>query len=277
MSSFELRDQSNEMIDDAKKLLISELKLPPIEELKPVYFDRKNETRNYEVKLSALHERFDGSYHSPIVNSIVDHINKNAQKVTTIGDKNISQNIILPGRFKRIYVEEGQGTVFFGGKQIMELDPSNKKYLSSLLHNKRIAEQLFLKENMVLITCSGTIGKVNIVPLHWEGWTINQHVIRVVPKDLSIAGYIYTWLSSDYGYELITRFTYGAVVDEIDDKHVVQIQIPLLKNKDIQNKINGLVLEANKKRYEAYVLEQRAFKSINDNVFNATNSEKYKI
>jgi Type I restriction modification DNA specificity domain. len=267
IASFELRDQSNEMIDEAEKLLIAELKLPPIEELKPEYFDRKTETRNYEVKLSELDERFDGSYHLPIVNCIINHINKYAQEVTTICDNNISQGIILPGRFKRIYVEEGQGTVFFGGKQIMELDPSSKKYLS-INHKSRIDTELVLKENMVLITRSGTIGKVNIAPKHWENWVINEHVIRIIPESNAIAGFIYAWLSSEYGYELITRFTYGAVVDEIDDNHVAQIQIPLLKNKNIQNKINGLVLEANKKRYEAYVLEQKAMHILNDNVFN---------
>lgn len=267
MKSFKLRDESNDLIGEAEKLLISELKLPPIEKLKPKYFDKKFELRNYSVKLSQLENRLDGSYHIPLVDAILRHIIKYADKVTTIGDNRISKKVILPGRFKRVYVEEGQGIVFFGGKQINELDPSNKKYLSLQHHEKRIKEQLFLKVNMVLITCSGTIGKVNIVPKHWGNWAVNQHIIRVIPESNEIAGYIYSWLSTDYGYELIKRFTYGAVVDEIDDKHVSRIEIPLLKNKKTQQKINNLVLEANKKRYEAYILEQKAIKMVNDKVF----------
>ena len=163
-------------------------------------------------------------------------------------------------------MEEGQGTVFFGGKQLFELDPSNKKYLSLKHHGERIKNQLYLEENMIMITCSGTIGKVMIVPKHWRNWTANQHILRIISTNESMAGYIYIWLSSDYGYELITRFTYGAVVDEINDKHLSQVQIPLLKNKDVQKKINDLVLEANKKRYEAYELEQKAIKKMNDEV-----------
>lgn len=119
---------------------------------------------------------------------------------------------------------------------------------------------------MVMITCSGTVGKVAIVPKHWQSWTANQHIIRVVPANKNIAGYIYTWLNTDYGKELITRFIYGAVVDEIDSKHVAQVQIPLLKNKDIQQEINSLVLAANQKRYEAYLLEQKAIKTVNEKV-----------
>lgn len=65
---------------------------------------------------------------------------------------------------------------------------------------------------------------------------------------------------------LITRFTYGSVVDEIDDNHVSQITIPLLKSTDIQTKINNLALEANEKRYEAYKLEQKAMEIMNEEI-----------
>ena len=64
-------------------------------------------------------------------------------------------------------------------------------------------------------------------------------------------------------------YTYGSVVDEIDTNHVANIILPLLKNKEIQIRINNLVLEANKKRYEAYVLEQKAIKMVNEKVIYA--------
>ena len=56
----------------------------------------------------------------------------------------------------------------------------------------------------------------------------------------------------------------------IDDKNVAKIPIPLLKNKEIQLKINNLVLEANQKRYEAYKLEQKAIRMVNEKVIYAT-------
>ena len=75
---------------------------------------------------------------------------------------------------------------------------------------------------------------------------------------------IYVFLSSDYGNCLIKRYTYGSVVDEIDDNHVSQIPFPLLKDTSIQNEINTLALEANQKRYEAYKAEQQAIQIFND-------------
>ena len=122
---------------------------------------------------------------------------------------------------------------------------------------------------MILITCSGTIGKVAIVPVHWNGWTANQHIIRVVPSNNEIAGYLYAWLSSNYAYPLIIRYTYGAVVDEINDQQVSEIVVPLLRDENMQCEINDMVLEANRKRTEAYNLEQEALRVLDEKVIYA--------
>lgn len=270
LKSFALRDESNELIDRATELLIEALKLPSIAEFKTVKFDKTKDIDNFIVKLSNLNGRVDASFHTPLANAIIAHLKAHSAELTNVGDKRVSKDIILPGRFKRVYVEEGQGRVFFGGKQLGELDPSGKKYLSLVHHGERIKKQLELHENMTMVTSSGTIGKVALVPKHWENWTANQHIIRIVPTSIDIAGYLSIFLASDYGYSLITKHTYGSVVDEIDANHVSQIPFPLLKDKSIQDEINSLALLANKKRYDAYVAEQDAMKIVNDEVIYAT-------
>ncbi len=258
VESYDLRDKSNELIDKAEQILYEELQLPPIEQLKPAYFDKDVDLRNYTTKLSELNLRLDCSYHTPETTSILGVIRKNAKEVRRIGDKEISKEIILAGRFKRTYVDNKNGIPFFGGKQLLELNPSNVKYLSVDQHAKRIVKELQLKENMIAVTCSGTIGKINIVPKHWENWALNQHVMRIVPATDDIAGYIYCWLNTDYAYHLIVRNTYGSVVDEIDDQQLAQVVIPLLKNETKQKEINDKVLQANELRYQAYLKEQEA-------------------
>lgn len=264
--SYRLRDESNELIDNATQLLIDELQLPDISAFEVDDFKKNAPVETYCVKLSDLNGRVDASYHVPIVNAITAHLKKYADEVTTVGDNRISSDIILPGRFKRVYVEEGYGRVFIGGKQLWELDPTNKKYLSNSKHNKRIIKELEISENTTLITRSGTIGKVTMVPKHWEHWVTSEHIIRVVPSSSEIAGYLNVFLASDYGNALIKRFTYGSVVDEIDANHVSQIAIPLLKNKDVQKQINDLALQANQKRYKAYKLEQQALDIMDNEV-----------
>ena len=212
VESFKLRDESNELIDQATALLIDELKLPSISEFKQNNIKNSANVNAFSVKLSNLAGRVDASYHLPIVDAIVNHLRKYAEEVTTVGDERISSDIILPGRFKRVYVDEGFGRVFIGGKQLWELDPTNKKYLSNSKHNTRIIKELEISENTTLITRSGTIGKVTMVPKHWEHWVTSEHIIRVVPSSSEIAGYLNVFLASDYGNVLIKRFTYGGYI-----------------------------------------------------------------
>lgn len=261
VDSYSLRDESNDLIDKATQLLIDELHLPDIRDFDVNDYKKGAPVESFSVKLSNMNGRADASYHVPIVDAIVEHLKKYAEEVTTVGDERISADVILPGRFKRVYVEEGYGKVFIGGKQLFELDPSNKKYLSLIHHGDRITKQLLLHENMTLITCSGTIGKVTLVGKHWENWTANQHIIRIVPADKDIAGYLNIFLSSEYGYYLITRFTYGSVVDEIDDNHVRQIAIPLLKNKEAKSKSMILRLKQTKNAMRRINLSNRLFES----------------
>lgn len=265
IQSFNLRDESNFLLNRAEKLLIHALRLPSISKIQEDYYIKNVGIKNFSVPLTLINDRLDASYHLPIINSIIDILLDNADKVMQLGDSEISKKIILPGRFKRTYVEEGEGTVFLGGKQIYELDPTNKKYLS-IKHADRIEKELFLHENMIAITCSGSIGKVNIIPKHWENWTMSQHVIRVIPNSLENTGLLYIWLNSDYGKILIERYTYGSVVDEIDDHHISKVPIPILKDKAMSSEINNLALKANRLRSEAYYLEQEAIRQINENI-----------
>ena len=118
--SFKLRDESNELMDEAQALLKEALHLPDVEELQAEQVDHKAGMLNYSVPLSALGNRLDASYHVPIVQAIEQHLQKTAKEVVKVGDSRISQSVILPGRFKRVYVEEGRGIVFFSGRNISE-------------------------------------------------------------------------------------------------------------------------------------------------------------
>ena len=269
IESFKLRDDSKELIDQATALLIDELKLPSISEFKQNNIKNSANVNAFSVKLSNLAGRVDASYHLPTVDKIVEHLKKYAKEVTTIGDERISKQIILAGVFKRTYVEEEYGYPFLGGKEITQLSPKTEKYLSKPIHKKRYEKELKVTENTILVTDRGTIGTTTIVPRHWNGYAVSQNVLKLVPANNNIAGYIYIFLNSEWGTELIRRQTYGSVVDMIDNNSLSSVEIPLLKNQDIQNRINDLALKANQKRYEAYILEQEALRIMDEKVIYA--------
>lgn len=269
--SFRLRDKSNADMDNAQSLLKGALQLPDIETLqeKSKQYDKNASVINYSISLSALDNRLDGSYHVPIVKTLEKHLYKQAKEVTTVGDIRISKGVILPGRTKRIYVQKGNGIVLIGGKHIYSLDPADKNYLAPNQYNANQINQFLLKENMIIVTARGTIGKVALTPKHWEGYYISDNLMKIIPASNHIAGYLFCFLSSIYGDILLKRQTCGAVVDILNPMHLNNITIPLLNDNDIQNEINDTVLAANKKRTEAYNLEQQALSILNEQVIYA--------
>ena len=263
--SFNLRDESNELMALARNQLQNALALPNVEELNPPA-NAENGLHCFSINVADLNQRFEANYHNLLAQAITEHLHKHAARILPLGDKKLTQDIILAGRFKRVYVDEKQGVPFLGGKEILELDPRSEKYLSLKHHGERIAEQLTLDENMILITCSGTIGKVNIVPKHWQGWAGSQHILRAVPINVDWAGYLYAWLSSEWALPLIQRHTYGAVVFEIDQYQLAEVPIPLLADTATMQNINTLVLKANDLRYQAFQKEQEALDLFNQSV-----------
>ena len=266
VKSFALRDESNELIDKATTLLIEELQLPPVHKIKVKDYDTKASVESFIVKASNWNYRLDASYHLPICDAIVKHLQKYAKEVTTVGDERISKDVILAGIFKRTYVEEGFGYPFLGGKEITQLNPLTEKFLSYAVHKDRFEKELKVAENTILVTDRGSIGVVQIVPKHWNNFAVSQNVLKVVPANTDIAGYLYVYMNSQYGNILIKRQTYGSVVDMIDAAKLRSVEIPLLKNEKKQKTINDMALKANQKRYEAYCLEQEAIKIMNEEV-----------
>jgi type I restriction enzyme S subunit len=272
MESFRLRDESNNLIERARRTLQTLLRLPTIEDMAPQP-NGGNGLVNFSVNVRNLNQRLEANYHNPLAQAVTAHLQSHAAHVLKLGDTALTNNIILPGRYKRICVGEKQGVPFIGGKEILELDPRGEKYLSLKHHGVRIAEQLTLHENMILVTRSGTIGKVNLVPKHWEGWAGSEHILRAIPASASWAGYLYAWLSSEWALPLIRRHTYGAVVFEIDQHQLAEVPVPLLADENQMREINAMVLRANELRYLAFEKEQEALRIFNEDVLGLSGTE----
>ena len=146
-----------------------------------------------------------------------------------------------------------------------QLDPTSEKYLSRTAHKKQLEGALGIKANSILTPARGSLGDVVLPSKQFLSWAISDNMMQIF-SNKDICGYVYIFLNTAYGRELIRRFTYGGVVDAIEPEHIKQVEVPLLKDKSVQQHINDLALEANKKRYEAYEMEQQALRIMNDEV-----------
>ena len=268
MQSYDLRDESNALIDQAQALLVKELNLPPISEIKVDTLDKSKSVQTFNVKMSEMAGRADASYHVPIVDAIVDILKKNAAEVTNVGDERISSDVVLPGRFKRVYVEKDYGVKFIGGKEMHQLIPTTEKYLSKKAHKKQLEGSLGIKPYSILTPARGSLGDVELPCKHFYSWAISDNMMQIL-SNKNVCGYLYIFLNSEYGKALIQRFTYGGVVDAIEPFHIQSVEVPILRNQDVQKQINDLALQANEKRYKAYLLEQEALKLLDEEVIYA--------
>jgi len=264
VDSYDLRDRSNCNIDEAECMLYDELHLPKLSEIECRQYENGTGFNNFIIKASKLNERIDASYHLPIICEVLKLLPIYAKEVLRLGDKRLSKDIVLPGRFKRIYLKKEYGLPFVGGKQLNTLGLDDVKYLSKGMLTEKFKYSSMIRTNDILISARGTIGTCQLVPTHWDGALISDNIIKIIHTDESNIGYVFCFLQSEIGKSLMQREISGSVVDVIEPQNLYNIPIPILKSNKIQKEINDLVLEANDLRYQAYLKEQEAISLMND-------------
>lgn len=169
----------------------------------------------------------------------------------------LTTDIFMGPRFKRYYVNsEETGVPFMGGADMQKSDLTNLKLLSKKM-TKNI-DQLYLKKNWILVTRSGTIGQIVFTTADFEQKTATEDVIRIIANVAIIKpGFLYAFLASQYGYNLLTQSTYGAVIQHIEPHHLKHIPIPRFSEKK-QTEIHNLIDSSSKLRVQANNLLQEA-------------------
>ncbi len=169
--------------------------------------------------------RLDASFYNAEVIEALAALDTSGMKITTV--KDLTDRVFIPNRFKRNYVGAGHGVPFLQGSHIVQFRPDDVKYLSKATHAN--LDSLLIHKGWILITRSGTVGRIAIVTSQWEGWAGSEHIFRVVPKSGSAAltGYIAAYLGSSIGQLQLNRQIYGAVVDELTENHIRSIRVPL--------------------------------------------------
>lgn len=208
--------------------------------------------------ISSHNKRFEAFYHTSNNRAIYDYITSNFE-YKTLGE--VTSRIFRPGIFKREYVSNG--VTFLGGADILMAIPSSDKKLSFRQVEKM--PELKVKKDWILITCGGTIGNTVLIDSQLEKCVISQHVMRVVPKDGILKGYLYAVLSSSIGKELITMFTTGSVIPQIEAHHLELVPIPFLERKEMV-KIDSLVSSYVSKIEKSKEKELKAIRMVEEEI-----------
>jgi type I restriction enzyme S subunit len=265
MRAYALRDEANALLDEADELLHEKLCLPRFDESLVPYLPLPQTPRlpanrpemphpkAFSVKVSEIEDRFDASFHVPVAKTAINLLHKSKYVSVQLGQ--ITADIIVAPRFKRIYVPKEYGIPFLQGSHLPQMRPYDLKYLSRT--KQKGIERWIIRAGWVLVTCSGTIGRVGLVSSYMDKWAASQHLLRIIPnKEQGHPGYIAAFLMTPYGQHQLTAKIYGGVVDELTEEDTRAVWIPNAPL-EIQGEIGERVVKAFELKDEASAVEER--------------------
>ena len=167
--------------------------------------------------------------------------------------------IRLPNRFERVWAKDKDyGTPYLNATDLLSLHtlgkPAKERYLSRV--SQVDFDALIVRENMLLITCSGTIGRVYHVPRRLDGWVATHDLVRVI-ADVDMSGYLYAWCLSPAAQVQMLSPVHGAQIDHIAEEHMREIMVPMLPDSQMRA-INAEVLGAIQTREASLAAIQQA-------------------
>ncbi len=264
LRAYRTRDEANNLLDDADEALHRHLELPKFDASQVDYIGPgSNEgafpvPRAFAVSSVNLVGRLDASYHVPVVRSVHRRLRSAVYPVVELGD--ISLDIVVAPRFKRVYVGREYGVPLLQGSHIPQLTPRDLQYISRT--ETKNLERWIIHEGWVLVTCSGTIGRVAMSTNRQDGWAASQHILRIIPDEARAhAGYMAAFLMNPYGRHQLTSKIYGGVVDELTAEDTKEVLIPD-PPREVRDEIGDLVMRAFEMRDLANEVEEEAVAEI---------------
>lgn len=154
-------------------------------------------------------------------------------------------DVDLPSPFTRVWADdETHGLPYVNATDLISYTalgvPEKMRFLS--LVSDTDIERLLLREGTLLVTCSGTLGRVYIVPPSMSGWAGTHDLVRVKPHDGALTGYLLAYLRSNYAQTQLLADGYGGQVDHLTDRHVGACLVPEMDRRlmlDISHEVNA--------------------------------------
>lgn len=179
-----------------------------------------------------------------------------ARRLDRLADVCVPGGVFIGGRSKRIYVDDPErGIPFLSSSDMLMASFDGVKLISK---KQPELDSLILRRGWTLISRSGTIGNTAYVRQDMDGLAGSEHIMRVAPDPDKIPpGYLYAFLSSRLGTDIIKAGTFGSVIDTIDPERISNLPIPRL-DAATEERIHGLIEQAAQLRAEANELNDTA-------------------
>lgn len=206
--------------------------------------------------------RLDATHFDPKTVGAIQELRKSGVKLEPLSDMALVE---LRSQFTRIWAQNrAHGLPYINATDLLSLmalgmPAGGLRYLSNATATN--IDGLVIREGWLLLTCSGTIGRVFYVPKRLDGWVATHDLIRIVPNEAGMAGYLYAWLGTPVAQAQILSHTHGGQIDHVTDDQVASVLVPRLSSEQVK-RINADVMKALRAREKAIEILTNAWQEL---------------
>lgn len=223
-ASIEARERYTATLKNLRNDFLDVCELPPYSTFNPEYL--REGVRGWGMSRDDLtSNRMDAEFFSPAHRLSRELVTKSGHgaQVGRVAD------LLLPGRYKRYYVEPEFGTPILGGRHIHQWRAIGIRHISDRSFSD--ASTYTLTEGMLVFAADGRatekLGEPAYVTSMWDGWKGSNHLMRVIPHPDTNPGLLYLALASPYAQVQLRSSATGSVVDALTTEIVRDVIIPM--------------------------------------------------
>lgn len=187
------------------------------------------------------HININPQHYSPKLNTALDNVlafdNKENWATTTVGQLEAGIRIYIGPRWNSSTVkvdnpsETNTLVPYLTANAALELRRFTIKWLDpskANFHQKQCMEMLKVNEGDILISRSGTIGKVTYATKDLaENYIVSDDLVRVRVKDPNLRAYLVAYFTSATALSLMLLDEYGSVQQHLQPRHIQEMLIPV--------------------------------------------------
>jgi type I restriction enzyme, S subunit len=202
-------------------------------------------------------QRFDAGHYANDAFIAQQIVRDSGLIVQRLDHPDITQEIYILGRFKRIYASNKEASwPYLSASEVLTFRPMSNRWIAKD-HAPKEAKKHFAQEGWILMSCSGSVGRMVIVTKRLERYFLTHDLARIVPNPTFLTGYLYAFLSSSIGQAILTKDQYGSAIKHLEAHHIAGVSVPLMPIHE-QEVIHNQIMRAYALREEANLLLDEA-------------------
>jgi hypothetical protein len=179
--------------------------------------------KGWSVRAATFEGRLDAAYYDPLVATV----RRQLQKTDAVPVREVAQVIVL-GRYKRLYSDDTNGLPIISGAQLLQSRPVHLQHI--LPSSFDDVEEFKLRAGWICYPSDGraeeALGTPVVVTRDRDGWLASNMVGRVIPNDDVDVGWLYLALRTAHAQLQLKASASGSVIDHTYPPDMERVLLP---------------------------------------------------